>query len=75
MAILEHAAESPRSTAELLSSIGISVHSANVRRHIAPLLESGLLELTQPDHPRSPTQKYRITQAGRRALTHPRDEK
>ncbi len=35
------------------------------RRFIAPALKIGVLERTQPDSPRSPTQKYRLTAKGR----------
>lgn len=33
-----------------------------------PLLESGLVEMTEPDKPTSPHQRYRLTAAGRQAL-------
>jgi ATP-dependent DNA helicase RecG len=33
---------------------------------LRPLLEAGLLEMTVPDKPRSPQQRYRTTEAGRR---------
>ena len=37
-----------------------------LRRGImASLIEAGFVELTQPDSPRSPTQKYRLTEKGR----------
>jgi ATP-dependent DNA helicase RecG len=39
---------------------------------VAPLLEAGLLEMTNPDKPRSSKQQYRITEAGRAALVHAR---
>ena len=40
-----------------------------LRRGImASLIEAGFVELTQPDSPRSPTQKYRLTKKGRALL-------
>lgn len=33
-----------------------------------PLLDLGLIEMTQPDSPRSPTQKYRLTDMGKQVL-------
>ena len=40
-----------------------------LRRGImASLIEAGFVELTQPDSPRSPTQKYRLTEKGRALL-------
>lgn len=36
---------------------------------LRPLLEAGLIEMTIPDKPRSPKQQYRITEAGRMALS------
>jgi ATP-dependent DNA helicase RecG len=35
---------------------------------VAPLLDTGLLEMTIRDKPRSSKQQYRITEAGRAAL-------
>ena len=32
---------------------------------MASLIEAGFVELSQPDSPRSPTQKYRLTEKGR----------
>ncbi|MDR0627354.1 MAG: hypothetical protein LBG11_08890 [Bifidobacteriaceae bacterium] len=37
-------------------------------RWVQPLLDVGWLEMTEPMSPRSPTQKYRTTEAGRLAL-------
>ena len=36
------------------------------QRYLLPAMQAGLVEMTQPDHPRSPTQKYRLTAAGQR---------
>jgi ATP-dependent DNA helicase RecG len=58
----------PRSRMELLSAIGMSNKYERFARWVQPLLDSGWLEMTQPDTPRSPTQKYRTTEAGRLAL-------
>lgn len=66
--LLQRAAQAPRSRVELLSALGITSHPANVKRHIAPLLQAGWLEKTQPDSPRSPTQRYQITDTGRQVL-------
>ena len=46
-----------------------------LRRGImASLIEAGFVELTQPDSPRSPTQKYRLTEKGRALLKELRQE-
>ncbi len=34
--------------------------------YLKPALEAGLLEMTQPDKPRSSRQRYRLSEAGRR---------
>ncbi|MDR2626334.1 MAG: putative DNA binding domain-containing protein [Zoogloeaceae bacterium] len=70
-----------RSRTELLALLDVSSTSRNVQRHLYPLMEAGWLEMTQPEHPRSPTQKYRLTAAGREVLEktlstrHPEDSK
>jgi len=37
--------------------------------YLEPALDLGLVEMTQPDRPRSPTQKYRLTARGLAVLT------
>ena len=34
--------------------------------YLQPALDAGFIEMTQPDSPRSPTQKYRLTEKGRK---------
>ena len=38
------------------------------KNYIQPALEQDLIEMTQPDSPKSPTQKYRLTDTGKRLL-------
>ena len=38
--------------------------------YLAPALEAGLIEMTQPDTPSSPTQKYRLTLKGKQLREH-----
>lgn len=41
-------------------------HTATFRQnYLQPAIEAGLIEMTQPDSPNSPTQKYRLTQKGK----------
>lgn len=37
-------------------------------RYLKPLLADGLLEMTDPEHPNAPNQKYQTTVLGRAAL-------
>lgn len=66
--ILHACGNSPKSKLELLSSAGLSNAYLNYKRHIVPLLEQGLLEMTLPDKPNSRLQKYRLTEKGLRVL-------
>ena len=50
---------------DLLSRLGLSNETRNVRRHLEPLIDAGLVERTIPDKPTSRLQRYRITDAGR----------
>ena len=55
--------------AEVLSAAaGHSSRTGHFKRWLNRLLRGGLLEMTVPDKPRSPAQKYRLTDKGRAAL-------
>lgn len=56
------------SRSELPGALGLGNETRNVRRHLDPLLEAGLVERTIADLPRSSLQRYRITDLGRATL-------
>ena len=62
-AIVE-ACEVPRSLAELMERAGVSHRSHFRRKHLKPLLEAGIVRMTNPGNPRAPNQKYVLTGAG-----------
>ena len=58
------ACDVPRSLAELMERAGVSHRSHFRRKHLKPLLDAGLVRMTNPDNPRAPNQKYMLTDAG-----------
>ena len=62
------AAESPKSRSELQDAAGLKDRKHLRIAVLEPLLEAGWLEMTIPDKPRSSKQRYRTTEAGKRAL-------
>ncbi len=61
-------ARSPRALLELMELAGRSNRTKFREQVVHPLLETGWLEMTIPDKPRSSKQRYRTTEAGLRAL-------
>ena len=53
---------------ELLAAAGYPRRTGDFRRRLERLLDRGLLEMTLPDRPRSPLQKYRLTARGKAVL-------
>ena len=53
---------------ELQAAAGYSRRTGDFRRRLERLLNRGLLEMTIPDRPRSPLQKYRMTARGKAVL-------
>jgi len=62
------------SIAELMKIAGRSNRTKFRKSIISPLLSAGLLEMTEPDSPKSPTQKYRTTKEGREAIKDQKDD-
>lgn len=46
---------------DLMQKISLKHRPTFMHNYLLPALEHGLVEMTQPDSPRSPTQKYRLT--------------
>lgn len=58
----------PRKISELLADIGL-VHKATFRaNYLRPALAIEWIEMTQPESPSSPAQKYRLTQLGKQVF-------
>ncbi|MEL0028863.1 MAG: hypothetical protein VW625_09430 [Perlucidibaca sp.] len=55
-------------TKALLQQLRLSHRPTLIQSYLQPALARGLIEMTQPDSPRSPTQKYRLTELGRQVL-------
>ena len=62
-AIVE-ACEVPRSLAELMERAGVSHRSHFRRKHLKPLLEAGIVRMTNPGNPRAPNQRYVLAGVG-----------
>jgi Fic family protein len=67
--ILKACVRKARTKAELLKSAGLANAYLNYKRHIQPLLGSGLIEMTIPEKPQSRLQKYKLTKKGRNLLS------
>lgn len=52
----------PRTRQEIAAFLGINSVAYAVKAHIMPLVNQGLIELSLPDRPRSPKQRYTATQ-------------
>ena len=51
--------------ADLMKSLGLAHRPTFRKNYLDPALVGGWIERTQPDSPRSPTQRYRLTPKGR----------
>lgn len=57
-----------KSTKYLMEVAGLKHRPGFLENYLQPALKLGLIEMTQPDSPRSPTQKYRLTTLGKQIL-------
>lgn len=54
---------------EIMAGLKLKHRPTVVYDYIRPAILLGFIELTQPDSPKSPTQKYRLTIAGNKLKT------
>lgn len=62
--LLLNAINGEMDTSELMQKIGISDRKYFRTAFVVPAIKAGFIEMTNPDSPRSPKQKYRITELG-----------
>ena len=55
---LLHFCKTPRSRKEIADFLKLKTASYAMQRYVTPLLESGQLKMTNPEHPGSRVQKY-----------------
>jgi Fic family protein len=63
-ALLKVLKSRPMGGAEAMKALGLTHRPTFRKNYIDPALEQGLIERTQPESPRSPTQKYRLSSKG-----------
>ena len=56
------------STKEIMAELGINSRSTFRDNYLTPAIEAGLVKMTQPDSPQSPTQQYVLTEEGKKLL-------
>lgn len=56
------------STKELMQAVNLKHRPTFLQNYLQPALDTGFIEMTQPESPRSPTQKYRLTPLGKQVL-------
>jgi len=56
------------SRAKLMSAVKLKDRVSFTNLYLSPALKLGLIEMTQPDSPRSPTQRYRLTAKGKKLV-------
>lgn len=57
-----------KGTKELMQLLNLRHRPSFLEGYLSPALQQHLVEMTQPDSPRSPTQKYRLTSQGKALL-------
>lgn len=66
--MLRACARESATSKELQTAAGYAGRTRSFEQRLNGLLGEGLLEMTVPDKPRSPVQRYRLTDKGRAAL-------
>ena len=58
----------PVAASKLRAILGYTNATKFKNSYIVPLMEQGLVVMSQPDKPNSPTQKYYLTEKGKRVI-------
>jgi len=66
--ILDCLKNEPLGARDAMQSIGLRHRPTFLYDYLQPAMDAGLVEMTQPESPKSPTQKYRLTAKGKSAL-------
>ena len=66
--ILAALANSPLNRADVLAAIGLKSSYPTYQRHVVPLINQGLVGMTNSDNPTARTQAYALTGLGRSVL-------
>jgi ATP-dependent DNA helicase RecG len=70
--LLHSLAKKPAGTKQIMQSLRLRHRPTFYYDYLQPSLNTGLVEMTQPSSPKSPTQKYRLTEKGRAWLARAR---
>jgi len=60
--------QGPLGGREAMKCAGLNHRPTFLYDYLQPAIQAGFVEMTQPDSPKSPTQKYRLTAKGRAAV-------
>lgn len=66
--LLKEIGDNERSTSDIMNALGLTHRPTFRKNYLKKAIDGGWVELTQPETPRSPTQRYRLTDKGRRWL-------
>lgn len=58
--------EGERTALEMMAALKLGGRRNFLEKYLSPAIAAGLVEMTQPDRPRSPTQRYRLTAKGKK---------
>ncbi|MBL7212304.1 MAG: helix-turn-helix transcriptional regulator [Desulfobacteraceae bacterium] len=58
----------PLGARDAMQSLGLRHRPTFLYDYLQPAMDAGFVEMTQPESPKSPTQKYRLTAKGKAAL-------
>ena len=69
---LLHSLNGEMSVLEMMAALKLGGRRNFLEKYLTPAINAGLVEMTQPDSPRSPTQRYRLTARGLKAKSQKR---